>query len=313
MYLSGLDGTAADDLPRLKLKPTSRLMESSVTLELNSLSARFEQVNGRPLTEHEIYLPEAYLSTTPESILAVYEKTNEPPSNFDTKVIECPLDALEFAELRQGITPHEAGIDVLERLFWLVNGFRQLPNEILGEIFSSVVAGKMCTLPGLYESDTAVALSTPIWNRVDIVVDRTTNDAALAQTHTLFARASGRANLDINLTCGLPFRRLDAQVRCIPDIVVPYSARIAHLNLNLDAEPMEPFLRLPAGSFPALEALHLSVRYYSHPNHSTWLVFGPEADPGRTFQLAPQLVDFSFVPDNWGDFDDPCICRADPF
>ncbi|KAJ7128243.1 hypothetical protein C8R46DRAFT_1363593 [Mycena filopes] len=183
------------------------------------------------------------------------------------------------------------------------------PTELLEEIFLSAAGNTEHELglhpveephPGVALSQVCgrwrrVAWSTQIWNRVTVQLEGATYPAALARLNDLFTRAKLN-NLVVELIQGLDPQGTPRL--CLVDIVQPYSSRLVALNLFLDIDVIHDLVRLPAGTFPNLRTLQLTV---AHRTHSEWLVFGEEdedaAERGGVTEmsaLAPLLSSFAF-------------------
>ncbi|KAJ7128265.1 hypothetical protein C8R46DRAFT_1144918 [Mycena filopes] len=169
------------------------------------------------------------------------------------------------------------------------------PNELLEEIFSSAAGHTEHELglhpfeleephPGVPLSQVCrrwrrVAWSLPIWNRVTVQLEGATYPAALARLNDLFTRAK-LSNLVVELIQGLEPEGTPRL--CLADIVQPYSSRLVALILFLDIDVIHKLVRLPAGTFPNLRTLQLTVAHRTH--ESGWLISA----------LAPLLSSFAF-------------------
>ncbi|KAJ7128241.1 hypothetical protein C8R46DRAFT_1049531 [Mycena filopes] len=182
-----------------------------------------------------------------------------------------------------------------------------LPNEVLAEILRLAAGHTAHELlpslghkphPGVQLSQVSyqwreIALSLPIWNRIAVQLKGATYAAALKRLKAFFARGALN-NLAIEL-----FQGGDPQGTArlaFLDIVQPYASRLVTLNLFLDIDVIHDLLCLPAGTFPHLHTLALTV---VHRTHDEWLVFGDEDDDtcaGTTKMsaLAPLLSSFAF-------------------
>ncbi|KAJ7138594.1 hypothetical protein C8R46DRAFT_1137322, partial [Mycena filopes] len=124
---------------------------------------------------------------------------------------------------------------------------------------------------------------------VSLRLEAATYQAELDRIYAYFAVNSPRNNLKLFLgdTPG------DTPQRVIADVILPYASRLTSLDLHIDIDVVENLLRLPAGTFPQLQSLRLSV---VHRVHTGWLLFRPEGDPTRTdmLALAPRLSSFEF-------------------
>ncbi|KAJ7724631.1 hypothetical protein B0H16DRAFT_1472235 [Mycena metata] len=96
-------------------------------------------------------------------------------------------------------------------------------------------------------------------------------------------------------------------IRPFDNLVAPYSTRLTSLTFEVAVGAVLGFLRLPAGSFPALRCLTICAH---HNTHGVWLLFDchPEGDIDLTpvSRLAPHLSSFSFSGESL------CTCQMDP-
>ncbi|KAK7027795.1 hypothetical protein R3P38DRAFT_951213 [Favolaschia claudopus] len=178
----------------------------------------------------------------------------------------------------------------------IVMGFRQLPVEILEEIFAWVAAGsKPCTLPQsamAYQHPSlilprvssrwrTVAMQSALWNRIELQIDPASYPRALHQLQVVLAQRSQRL-LDIRVQDALDDNGVTS-TRSLHNMVVPYSNLISELCLQLATVAVEEFLCLAANSFPALKKLQLFVY---HVNCSRWLICRPEQEASTSEALS---------------------------
>ncbi|KAJ7138596.1 hypothetical protein C8R46DRAFT_610032 [Mycena filopes] len=132
-------------------------------------------------------------------------------------------------------------------------------------------------------------LPTPEVTTIALELEDSTYLEQLANIHASFARGSPQNGLKLSLSK----RPGDTPQRVIADIIQPYASRLTSLDLYIDIDVVENLLRLPAGTFPQLQSLRLTV---VHRVHTGWLLFRPEDDPTITnmLALAPRLSSFEF-------------------
>ncbi|KAJ7113331.1 hypothetical protein C8R43DRAFT_1157126 [Mycena crocata] len=193
----------------------------------------------------------------------------------------------------------------------VVSAVSKLPSEMLTEIFLWVVEDTRCYLSSfagaLARSNSLqaairvshvcslwlhVALSSPIWKRLDMLLDIETYTRGVCQTHYFLTRCP-RVNLEISIRRGKNGEHIS--LSSIQDVVVGYASRITSLCLHLDAPAIASFLHLPAGSFPALQTLDLGI---DHDSHEDWIAHttGPSTGFAGVSRLAPRLFYFSLTP-----------------
>ncbi|KAJ6557030.1 hypothetical protein DFH09DRAFT_1317605 [Mycena vulgaris] len=272
---------------------------------------------------------DAPLHLTPEILHDVIQ-TNSPPTSLEGRLIRGHISLL------RNLGPPTARDKTIRYLASLVMGFRQLPEELVAEIFQWAGEDARCILPDFgaqyprgYTKRAGeglsipislslvcyrwrqIALLCPIWKRLDIALDvnAAVYKRALSQARSFLARAP-RSNLDIRLRHRRHRENLHAMT-VIADIVAPYAPRITSLSLELDVEVTGLFLRLPANSLPTLRLLGLKIRHYCPDDFETWLLYTPHVNPGLTpmSQLAPRLSSF-LLGVTCGDHGDGCDCEV---
>ncbi|KAK7050692.1 hypothetical protein R3P38DRAFT_2866467 [Favolaschia claudopus] len=249
-----------------------------------------------------LMLPLPPIWDTPQHLLPFY-KGNVCPTPSEARQLGGWI-----ADLKGGIvggynTEHVPQLRELLRLSKsIVMGFRQLPVEILDEIFAWVAAGsKPCTLPQsamAYQHPSlilprvsshwrTVAMQSALWNRIELQIGPASYPRALHQLQVILAQRPQKL-INIKVQDALDDNGVTS-TRSLHNMVVPYSNQILELCLQLASVAVEEFLCLAANSFPALKKLQLFVY---HVNCSRWLICRPEEEASSSealSQVAPVL------------------------
>ncbi|KAJ7181381.1 hypothetical protein C8R43DRAFT_941229 [Mycena crocata] len=118
-----------------------------------------------------------------------------------------------------------------------------------------------------------------------------------------------RANLELSvhiINCMTSAQMRAATAMCMEDMIFRYRARLTDLHLDLDANGLGLFLRLPHSSFPILHTICFVIAEY---NESKWFVPARKGltPPTQMHRIAPELTSFTL------DVCDHCDSELDPF
>ncbi|KAJ7133943.1 hypothetical protein C8R43DRAFT_1022648, partial [Mycena crocata] len=199
-----------------------------------------------------------------------------------------------------------------EIFLWVVEDTRYYLSSFAGTLARSYSLQAAIRLSHVCSLWLHVALSSPIWKRLELLLDIETYTKGIFQTHYFLTRCP-RVNLDISIRRGKNGECIS--LSSIQDVVVGYTSRITSLCLHLDAPAISSFLHLPAGSFPALLTLDLGI---DHGSHEDWIAHttGPSTGFEGVSALAPRLLSCSLTPIHgilhMTAFLE-CLCRMDPF